>query len=556
MFNDSKPSSARGWGAGKIRNWVFLFLVLATVVAIRIRLLDVPLERDEGEYAYAGQLLLQGVSPYQGAYNVTIKLPGTCAAYALIMALFGQTAAALHAGVLLVNLATAMLVFVLARRIYGEAGGVIAAGVCALLSIVPATLGLAAHATHFVMLPALAGVLLLQNLNERTLAARIFLAGLFLGLATLMKQTGAVFGLFAAGWIISREISSGQKQWGRLVLRLVWLALGGVLPFVLMCGAIALTGDFGQFWLWTFKYAGSHASIITFGQSLRTMTAVVTTLFRAAPGLWCFAVLGIFLISCESELRRWRGFVIGFAVFSAAAAWPGWRAHYYIQLLPAAGLLAAATYHWISGFLARRAPVFPTAALPALVFAVAGLSVLIQRCDIYFRQTPAEVSRTLYGTNPFPESVEIARYLADHTLPAARIAVLGSEPQIYFYSHRRSATGYICTYPLMEAQPYAGEMQQEMIRQIEQANPEYVVFVHVSNSWLQYADSNPSIFQWFGRYQREQLQLVGLVEIRPGEPTRYRWFDQPPTDLQTTAESWLSLFKHRVDNEPVPLKAN
>src|SRR5208283_878701 len=111
---------------------VLLLVILAIVVAIRIRLLNMPLERDEGEYAYAGQLLLQGVSPYQAAYNVTLKLPGTCVAYALIMAVFGQTASALHAGVILVNLASAGLVFVLARRMYGDAAGVVAGGTYAL----------------------------------------------------------------------------------------------------------------------------------------------------------------------------------------------------------------------------------------------------------------------------------------------------------------------------------------------------------------------------------------------------------------------------------------
>jgi len=180
-----------------------------------------------------GQLLLQDVSPYKAAYNVTLKLPGTCVAYALIMAVFGQTAAALHAGVILVNLATAVLVFVMARRICGEAAGVVAAGTYALLSIVPETLGLAAHATHFVVLPALAGVVLLQNLDARTSSARIFSAGLLIGLAVLMKQTGAAFGLFAASWILWREFSSGQKQWSRLAARLAGLALGGLLPFFL-----------------------------------------------------------------------------------------------------------------------------------------------------------------------------------------------------------------------------------------------------------------------------------------------------------------------------------
>ena len=56
---------------------------------IRVRLLEMPLERDEGEYAYAGQLLLQGIPPYELAYNM--KLPGTYFAYAAGMAVFGQT---------------------------------------------------------------------------------------------------------------------------------------------------------------------------------------------------------------------------------------------------------------------------------------------------------------------------------------------------------------------------------------------------------------------------------------------------------------------------------
>ena len=41
-----------------------LLVLLAVVICVRIRLLDFPLERDEGEYAYAGQLILQGIPPY------------------------------------------------------------------------------------------------------------------------------------------------------------------------------------------------------------------------------------------------------------------------------------------------------------------------------------------------------------------------------------------------------------------------------------------------------------------------------------------------------------
>ena len=70
--------------------------VLVLMAMVRLRLLNFSLERDEGEYAYAGQLLLHGIPPYKLAFNM--KFPGTYAMYALIMALFGETPAGIHFG--------------------------------------------------------------------------------------------------------------------------------------------------------------------------------------------------------------------------------------------------------------------------------------------------------------------------------------------------------------------------------------------------------------------------------------------------------------------------
>jgi len=60
--------------------WIGRHAPLVTVVAVvvlaaivRLRPADIPLERDEGEYAYAAQLILQGVPPYALAGN--LKFP-------------------------------------------------------------------------------------------------------------------------------------------------------------------------------------------------------------------------------------------------------------------------------------------------------------------------------------------------------------------------------------------------------------------------------------------------------------------------------------------------
>lgn len=524
---------------------VLLMAILVLVAAVRIRLLNMPLERDEGEFAYGAQMLLQGLSPYKHAYDVTLKLPGTCGVYALAMALFGQTTAAVHAALILVTLATALLVFLLTRRICGEPAGLVAAATYALLSISPPSFALAAHATHFVMLPALAGIFLLQPLNERTSLKRIFSAGLLLGLAILMKQTGAAFGLFAALWVVHCERCSTEKSHARLFKRLGVLAAGGFLPFTVTCCIIALSGDWAQFLLWTVKFAGAHEALLTFARGTEIAAGMALKLFKGAPALWCFALIGLFVFWRESNLRRWRFFILSFAVFSLLAVYPGWREHYFIQFFPAAGVLAGATFRAASALSERRKAPLATLTLPGLVFCAICAATLIQWRAVYFTESPAQASRTVYGVNPFPEAVEVGDYLAAHCPKDGTIAVLGSEAEIYFYANRRAATGHICTYPIMEPQPYALSMQKQMIQEIEQNAPDYVVFVNVSTSWLQRPKSETLILDWFKQYRREHLQMVGLIAITP-EATGYRWLNDNEPPVGTSVESWLAVYKTRT----------
>jgi hypothetical protein len=75
----------------------FGWCILAAIVFTLVMTIRVSLERDEGEYAYAGHLMLQGIPPYKLVYNM--KFPGTYAAYAAIMSIFGPTILGIHLGV-------------------------------------------------------------------------------------------------------------------------------------------------------------------------------------------------------------------------------------------------------------------------------------------------------------------------------------------------------------------------------------------------------------------------------------------------------------------------
>jgi hypothetical protein len=163
------------------------------------------------------------------------------------------------------------------------------------------------------------------------------------------------------------------------------------------------------------------------------------------------------------------------------------------------------------------------AAAPVLIFAIGyGMALYAQRAD-FFQLSPAEVIRHQYGGNPFPEAVQIGRYIREHAEPDAKIAVLGSEPEIFFYAERESATGYIYTYGLMEEQRYAAQMQQEMIGEIEHAKPEYLVKVMVPASWLRKTNSDTTILLWADKYISDSYRVVGIVDV--GTATTYHWDD-------------------------------
>ena len=91
-------------------------------------------------------------------------------------------------------------------------------------------------------------------------------------------------------------------------------------------------------------------------------------------------------------------------------------------------------------------------------------------------------------------------------------AVFGSEPEILFYSQRRSATGYIYTYSLLEPHPAAARMQDEMIAEVEANRPDFLVVVEVEESWNPQPESPEKIVKWMRTYAL-QFEVVGVAEV-------------------------------------------
>lgn len=502
-----------------VLSYVIVILTVVIVLIVRIRLLNIPLERDEGEFAYIGQLLLQGIPPYLNAYSM--KLPGIYAAYAFIMAVFGQTITGIHLGFIIVNVCTIILVFLLVKDIFDPLAGAVACTTFGVLSLSSSVLGTSAHATHFVVLPVIGGLILMLKFLEKGNSVYLFFCGVLLGTAFLMKQHGIVFAVFAGLYLIVHQMRTKPILYAQCVKQHALLIAGVVLPFTLSCLLLLKAGVFDKFWFWTFTYACAYASEMSFSMGLENLFYTAGNIVALSFPLWILAGIGLSAVVWNDKAKRLAVFVVCFFIFSFLAICPGFyfRGHYFVLLLPAVSLLTGVAISSVYLLFQKSKRQW----IAVLLFLIAVTYTVYKEKDFFFLLAPHDACRLMYGDNPFPESIEIANYIKSRTAKDDRIAVVGSEPQIYFYSDRLSATGYIYMYGLMEHHKSALNMQREMIREVEARQPKFLIFVDVRTSWLTRPDSEKLIFKWFQEYSARNYKLSGIVQILSPKDTVYLW---------------------------------
>jgi 4-amino-4-deoxy-L-arabinose transferase-like glycosyltransferase len=516
--------------------YIAIALVILLIAGIRFRLRDFPLERDEGEYAYAGQLILEGIPPYELAYNM--KLPGTYAAYAAVMAIFGQTASGIHLGIIIVNAASIFLVFLITKKLFDSTAAVAAGAIFGLFSIRPILVGLAGHATHFVTLAALASIYLLLKACGTNRYALYFCSGIFAGLALLMKQQGVFFGIFAGLYLCWSE---WPGPIGRACYRkkIAWFSAGAIFPYALTCLILWRAGLFQKFWFWTVSYARAYGSETTLDQGLHHFANRMELQKEHLAGIWFLILFGMAAFLWRREIKYHALFMIGLLAFSFLAISVGlyYRGHYFIMAYPVLAMLTGLGLSSAQTLLAKLRWRAVAATVPALIFVLACGNALYAERQIYFLDSPHEACRHTYGANPFPEALGVGNYIREHSAPDARIAVMGSEPEIYFYAHRHSATGYMYTYALVEKQPYSSVMQAEMIREVESVRPEFIIYVLMRESWDTREGADTRIFDWTDSYLKKYYTLVGIAD--GGNHDVYRWgadsMDYRPRRLGVTA---------------------
>jgi hypothetical protein len=460
-------------GRGRAGNFFaspgFLFVaIMVASLAVRMPLLNIPLERDEGEYAYIAWRMGAREIPYRDW--VDQKPPGVFWVYRAALALPLEPVRAIHLVGALFAAASAATLFLLARRFLGTFWAVSAGMSLGLFSADLTVQGNAANTEIFMQLPLLLSQLALFAAAGATRHRRRFmvLCGALAGLAALFKQVAALDWVFFA--TVYPLLCDREKR-GRKTLEFAAWSAGGAL---FLWGAVLvwfLLQNAGHEFIYNVLLHNlDYVAGLPAAYRLAYFKQAVAGLCKTQAMLWLFALIGGVVLLRRRQVG-WFLYLLAWFVSAAVGvnASGYFFPHYFQALLPAlsmAAAIGASGLERLTGWAAA-----PGWGLRGTLLTAQALLPALAMFPFLFRYTPKEAVRAIYPGDAFAEMPELGQRLAELTKAEDRVYVFGSEPEVLFYARRASATRYIILFPLYGPYGDAREKQAAASREIARARP-------------------------------------------------------------------------------------
>jgi hypothetical protein len=404
---------------------------------------DVPLITDEGEYAVAARAWAEGGLPYRDAFSQ--KPPVTFMLYRLPLPP--------RATATLFSLGTMLALFLMLPASLPLAVRLSAPAAYASLSTLPlGDYGFPANTEGFLNLFTSLSVLFL-------IRRRAALAGLFVGLALMTKQTALYTGLVVMAMTF---ILQGRRALLHAVLSSAAFPLSFALYF-------AANGALPEFLSSVYTGNARYAAVLLMtgaleGQLRWFLTALLPWLllfFLPALGLLAWGLHGLEAGKkrpLETTAVLWLGGSVAGAL-TGLFLFP----HYFLAAAPALSLCAALG-------AAKLAP--KRRALAPLVLA---LWPALCAPRLYFTASAEQVAVQLLHPNPLRETRFLGLWLAGRAQPQDELYVFGSEGALFAYSGLRPATPYTLSYGLTLFPESRARLDEEYAR-LRERKPKWVVW--------------------------------------------------------------------------------
>jgi 4-amino-4-deoxy-L-arabinose transferase-like glycosyltransferase len=510
--------------------WIGLALLVLTLI-VRLRLLDLPFERDEAAFAYIGRALWGGERLYTDLYDN--KLPGLYLIYALFGRLFGVQPAGIHLGALLWHGATLAVLFLWLREVWGRPRALACTGLYALYAAAGEVMGFAAHATQLTALPAFAGLWALWRGTVQGKAPQamwFFLAGLGAGLAFWIKQQAffyAVFGaIFWAWWFFAAGRPAPR---GRALGMGALYALGVLLPVGLSAAWFAAQGRFDDFWFWTVQISSQQTIQSTNGGFF--FKHYFPQVSRHWWWVWLAGLGGFMWLVRQRESTALRQLALLFPLSLLGTSLGGaFYPHYFVLTLPWLAFCAVAGLE----ALVRRSGTVGWAAT-ALVLAWPVLA----HSAYWLSEDDRTTIRRVYDNNPFTEMAVIGAELKKRSAPTDSIAIIGSEPEVFLYADRPSALSHLFFQGVVQQHPRREQFQQQVRQEFYGRPPRFVV---LPGAQYEHIKDDPLVRQIVADLQKD-YRTIGVVDIYD-KKSQFIW-DPPPEKAVPQTLFWIMVLERK-----------
>lgn len=446
--------------------------------------LAMPLGRDQGIFAWVGQVLLAGGIPYVDAWEV--KGPVAHYLYALAMAVLGDTPLGVRLFDNLLLAATTLALVVFGRRrgvpLWGWVTGLM------LFASYGGGFWHTAQVDGWISYGILLAIVLLWHEPSRVSARAALAVGVLLSLAVLAKPNFALLGplpLIAYSW---RGVD-GRRP----LANIGWCVLGGLVPTIGFLAAYALRGQLHAVWdvvvAFNLESHFSHRQV-TLVTLPRILTEVLVDPRENAPVIWLLhtlALIGLINMARHDRRGAWllaTGWVCGWLV--GVSQNKGFFYHFMPMYVCAAALAAHAIVQVFARTAGDRRARSRNGLVALLVLLMLPtLRPLYQAVNFWTYQAgtrTAERYESQFCNNDdelnfcYRDVATTAAFLRANTGAKDTIYVWGFEALVHLEADRPSPTRYGFNYPMVVGSPrYAASAKDEVMTALTARPPSAIV---------------------------------------------------------------------------------
>jgi hypothetical protein len=391
---------------------------------------------DHGFLQYLGRTVLQGRWPYVGAFDTSF--PGAILFHAAVIAVGGESILALRVADLLVQVATAVLLYRRACRVAGARAGYIAAAMYAIAYTQAGYYDTAQRDGYIAIFLLAALGWLWQFLDDPAHRGPLIWSAVALGLAALIRPT---YALLAALGALALALRSGRRQ--HRIREAAVFALVAALPIVAFF-AVYLLSHHGRALADVLLYDATVYPAIERGTPLYVLRRLATSvpflvwvgtalaIIAAARGAWAdrrreIATLILMVAGCVL-IRLWE--------------MKGWRYQYW-PLVVLLAVSAGMGWSWLIDRVAPRRAALRAIIILAIAGAQLGVHGLARYRAMWSGIHPTGTAVYAHLIADSHDQAALAEYLATHMRSRDSIQMWGPETIVLFTIDRPSATRFI-----------------------------------------------------------------------------------------------------------------